>query len=40
MIPELIAQNVCEALDRNHLPVRCQLWMKRPDGGMHPPDAW
>ena len=32
--------NVCEALDRKHLPVRCQLWMKRPDGGMHPPDAW
>ncbi len=29
--------NVCEALDRKHLPVRCQLWMKRPDGGMHPP---
>lgn len=32
--------NVCEALDRKHLPVRCQLWMKRPDGGMHPPDEW
>jgi 2,4-dienoyl-CoA reductase-like NADH-dependent reductase (Old Yellow Enzyme family) len=32
--------NVCEALDRKHLPVRCQLWMKRPDGGMHPPDVW
>jgi 2,4-dienoyl-CoA reductase-like NADH-dependent reductase (Old Yellow Enzyme family) len=32
--------NVCEALDRKHMPVRCQLWMKRPDGGMHPPDAW
>ncbi len=32
--------NVCEALDRNHLPVRCQLWMKRPDGGMHPPEVW
>jgi len=29
--------NVCEALDRKHLPVRCQLWMKSPDGGMHPP---
>ncbi|MSQ00943.1 MAG: NADH:flavin oxidoreductase, partial [Myxococcales bacterium] len=29
--------NVCEALDRRHLPVRCQLWMKGPDGGMHPP---
>jgi 2,4-dienoyl-CoA reductase-like NADH-dependent reductase (Old Yellow Enzyme family) len=29
--------NVCEALDRKHLPVRCQLWMKGPDGGMHPP---
>jgi len=29
--------NVCESLDRAHLPVRCQLWMKRPDGGMHPP---
>ncbi|MDP2314944.1 MAG: NADH:flavin oxidoreductase [Pseudomonadota bacterium] len=32
--------NVCEALDRKHLPVRCQLWMKRPDGGMHPPETW
>jgi 2,4-dienoyl-CoA reductase-like NADH-dependent reductase (Old Yellow Enzyme family) len=32
--------NVCEALDRKHLPVRCQLWMKRPDGGLHPPDRW
>jgi 2,4-dienoyl-CoA reductase-like NADH-dependent reductase (Old Yellow Enzyme family) len=32
--------NVCEALDRKHLPVRCQLWMKRPDGGMHAPDEW
>lgn len=32
--------NVCEALDRNHLPVRCQLWMKLPNGGMHPPDEW
>jgi len=32
--------NVCEALDRKHLPVRCQLWMKRPDGGMHPPTDW
>ena len=32
--------NVCEALDRKHLPVRCQLWMKRPDGGMHPPEEW
>lgn len=29
--------NVCEALDRNHLPVRCQLWLKR---GLHPPDDW
>ena len=29
--------NVCESLDRAHLPVRCQLWMKRPDGGLHPP---
>ncbi len=27
--------NVCEALDRKHLPVRCQLWMK--GGAMHPP---
>lgn len=26
--------NVCEALDRKHLPVRCQLWMKE---SMHPP---
>ncbi len=32
--------NVCEALDRNHLPVRCQLWMKRPDGGMQAPEDW
>ncbi len=32
--------NVCEALDRKHLPVRCQLWMRRPDGGRHPPDVW
>lgn len=32
--------NVCEALDRNHLPVRCQLWMKKPVGRMHPPDEW
>jgi len=32
--------NVCEALDRKHLPVRCQLWMKRPDGGLHPPEDW
>lgn len=32
--------NVCEALDRKHLPVRCQLWMKLPEGGMHPPDVW
>jgi 2,4-dienoyl-CoA reductase-like NADH-dependent reductase (Old Yellow Enzyme family) len=32
--------NVCEALDRKHLPVRCQLWMKHPEGGMHPPDRW
>jgi 2,4-dienoyl-CoA reductase-like NADH-dependent reductase (Old Yellow Enzyme family) len=32
--------NVCEALDRKHLPVRCQLWMKRPDGGRHPPEEW
>lgn len=32
--------NVCEALDRKHLPVRCQLWMKRPDGGMHAPEEW
>jgi 2,4-dienoyl-CoA reductase-like NADH-dependent reductase (Old Yellow Enzyme family) len=32
--------NVCEALDRKHLPVRCQLWMKRDDGGMHPPEVW
>lgn len=27
--------NVCEALDRKHLPVRCQLWLKR---GRHPPE--
>ena len=27
--------NVCEAMDRKHLPVRCQLWMK--GGVMHPP---
>ncbi|MFZ5477660.1 MAG: NADH:flavin oxidoreductase [Myxococcota bacterium] len=32
--------NVCEALDRKHLPVRCQLWMKLPEGGMHPPEEW
>lgn len=32
--------NVCEALDRHHLPVRCQLWMKRPDGGENAPEAW
>lgn len=32
--------NVCEALDRKHLPVRCQLWMKLPEGGMHPPEVW
>ena len=32
--------NVCEALDRKHLPVRCQLWMKLPEGGMHPPEHW
>ncbi len=32
--------NVCEALDRKHLPVRCQLWMKLPEGGMHPPERW
>jgi 2,4-dienoyl-CoA reductase-like NADH-dependent reductase (Old Yellow Enzyme family) len=32
--------NVCEALDRHHLPVRCQLWMKRPDGGMNAPEGW
>jgi 2,4-dienoyl-CoA reductase-like NADH-dependent reductase (Old Yellow Enzyme family) len=32
--------NVCEALDRKHLPVRCQLWMKLEKGGMHPPDEW
>ncbi len=30
--------NVCEALDQRHLPVRCQLWMKRPEGGLHPPE--
>ena len=30
--------NVCEAFDRAHLPVRCQLWMKHPSGGLHPPD--
>lgn len=30
--------NVCEAMDRAHLPVRCQLWMKDPAGGMHAPD--
>lgn len=29
--------NVCEALDRNHLPVRCKLWMNHPRGTMHPP---
>lgn len=29
--------NVCEALDRAHLPVRCQLWMKDPSGGTHAP---
>lgn len=32
--------NVCEALDRKHMAVRCQLWMKRPDGGLHPPEDW
>ncbi len=32
--------NVCEALDRKHMAVRCQLWMKRPDGGLHPPELW
>lgn len=32
--------NVCEALDRKHLPVRCQLWMKLPEGGMHAPEEW
>ncbi|MBM4368311.1 MAG: NADH:flavin oxidoreductase [Deltaproteobacteria bacterium] len=32
--------NVCEALDRKHLPVTCQLWMKLPEGGRHPPEAW
>lgn len=32
--------NVCEALDRHHLPVRCQLWMKLPDGGENAPEAW
>lgn len=32
--------NVCEALDRAHLPVRCQLWMKHPSGGRHPPADW
>jgi 2,4-dienoyl-CoA reductase-like NADH-dependent reductase (Old Yellow Enzyme family) len=29
--------NVCEALDRKHLPVRCQLWMKQ---AKHPPEGW
>ena len=29
--------NICEALDRNHLPVRCKLWMNKPKGTMHPP---
>lgn len=32
--------NVCEALDRAHRPVRCQLWMKHPDGGRHAPERW
>ena len=32
--------NVCEALDRAHLPVRCQLWMKLPNGGLNAPDDW
>ena len=32
--------NVCEALDRHHKPVRCQLWMKHPSGGLHAPDVW
>lgn len=32
--------NVCEALDRAHLPVRCQLWMKHPSGGRHAPADW
>ena len=32
--------NVCEALDRAHLPVRCQLWMKHPGGGQDAPDDW
>ena len=30
-------RNVCEALDRNHLPVRCKLWLHQPRGQMHPP---
>lgn len=29
--------NVCEALDRKHLPVRCQLWLKQ---GRHAPPDW
>jgi len=38
--------NVCEALDRHHRQVRCQLWMKRvnPDGTfthfVNPPEGW
>lgn len=32
--------NVCEALDRAHLPVRCQLWMKHPESDGHAPDRW
>jgi 2,4-dienoyl-CoA reductase-like NADH-dependent reductase (Old Yellow Enzyme family) len=32
--------NICEALDRKHLPVRCQLWMKKPVGQLHAPEDW
>jgi 2,4-dienoyl-CoA reductase-like NADH-dependent reductase (Old Yellow Enzyme family) len=32
--------NVCEALDRHHKAVRCQLWMKHPEGGLHAPEEW
>ncbi len=32
-------RNVCEALDRNHLPVRCKLWMNQPKGRMHAPST-
>jgi 2,4-dienoyl-CoA reductase-like NADH-dependent reductase (Old Yellow Enzyme family) len=38
--------NVCEALDRHHRQVRCQLWMKEKgaDGKaihhIHPPEGW